>query len=94
MLPQSSWRPCCDTKVERFLSDEHFSVDGTLVEAWASLKSFRSKIGADDPPSSGRNGTRDYHGEKRANDTHASIWRDNLDENGATIWMRRSGRAG
>ena len=36
-------------KVERFLSDDHFSVDGTLVEAWASLKSFRAKDGSDEP---------------------------------------------
>jgi transposase len=60
------------TKVKRFLSDDHFSVDGTLVEAWASLKSFRAKDGSDDPPSPGRNGERDFHGEKRANDTHES----------------------
>ena len=59
-------------KVKRFLSDEHFSVDGTLVEAWASLKSFRAKDGSDEPPSPGRNGERDFHGEKRANDTHES----------------------
>jgi transposase len=59
-------------KVKRFLSDEHFSVDGTLVEAWASLKSFRAKDGSDEPPSPGRNGVRDFHGEKRRNDTHAS----------------------
>lgn len=59
-------------KVKRFLSDEHFSVDGTLVEAWASLKSFRAKDGSDEPPAPGRNGERDYHGEKRSNDTHAS----------------------
>src|ERR1700675_2851675 len=59
-------------KVKRFLSDEHFSVDGTLVEAWASLKSFRAKDGSDDPPVPGRNGERDLHGEKRANDTHES----------------------
>ena len=59
-------------KVKRFLSDDHFSVDGTLVEAWASLKSFRAKDGSDEPPSPGRNGERDFHGEKRANDTHAS----------------------
>jgi transposase len=52
-------------KVRRFLSDEHFSVDGTLVEAWASLKS-------DGPLGHGRNGERDFHGEKRTNDTHAS----------------------
>lgn len=59
-------------KVKRFLSDDHFSVDGTLVEAWASLKSFRAKDGGDEPPSPGRNGERDFHGEKRANDTHES----------------------
>ena len=40
-------------KVTRFLSDEHFSVDGTLVEAWASLKSFRAKDGSDEPPRQG-----------------------------------------
>ncbi len=59
-------------KVKRFLSDDHFSVDGTLVEAWASMKSFRAKDGNDEPPSPGRNGERDFHGEKRANDTHES----------------------
>ncbi len=59
-------------KVKRFLSDDHFSVDGTLVEAWASLKSFRAKDGSDEPPAPGRNGERDFHGEKRANDTHES----------------------
>jgi transposase len=67
-------------KVEGFLSDEHFSVDGTLVEAWASMKSFRAKDGPDEPPGGpagggqrrGRNGERDFHGEKRANATHAS----------------------
>src|SRR5690242_11715449 len=59
-------------KVKRFLSEDHFSVDGTLVEAWASLKSFRAKDGSDEPPGPGRNGARDFHGEKRANDTHES----------------------
>src|SRR6201988_1974829 len=59
-------------KVTRFLSDEHFSVDGTLVEAWASLKSFRAKDGSDEPPAPGRNGERDFHNEKRSNETHAS----------------------
>lgn len=58
--------------VRRFLSDDHFSADGTLVEAWASLKSFRAKDGSDEPPAPGRNGERDFHGEKRANDTHES----------------------
>jgi transposase len=59
-------------KVKRFLSDDHFSVDGTLIEAWASLKSFRAKDGSDEPPGPGRNGERQFHGEKRTNDTHAS----------------------
>src|SRR5688572_24824810 len=67
-------------KVTRFLSDEHFSVDGTLVEAWASLKSFRAKDGSDEPPTGpagggqkrGRNGERDFHGQTRTNDTHRS----------------------
>jgi len=55
------------------LSDEHFSVDGTMIEAWASHKSFRPKDGSDDPPGAGgRNAERDFHGEKRTNDTHAS----------------------
>ncbi len=59
-------------KVKRLLSSEHFSVDGTLLEAWASLKSFRPKDGSGEPPASGRNGERDFHGERRRNDTHAS----------------------
>jgi transposase len=59
-------------KVERFLSDEHFSVDGTLIEAWASMKSLRRKDGADDPPAPGRNREHDFHGQRRANDTHES----------------------
>ena len=54
------------------LSDEHFSVDATQVATWASMKSFRAKDGSDDPPGSGRNGERDFHGEKRSNATHAS----------------------
>jgi transposase len=59
-------------EVRGLLSDEHFSVDGTQVAAWASMKSFRAKDGSDEPPSEGRNGERDSHGEKRGNDTHAS----------------------
>ncbi len=59
-------------KVKPFLSDDHFSVDGTLIEAWASLKSFRAKDGSDEPPAPGRNGERQFKGEKRKNDTHAS----------------------
>jgi transposase len=59
-------------EVKPLLSNDHFSVDGTLVEAWASLKSFRAKDGSDEPPSPGRNGERDFHGQKRANNTHES----------------------
>ncbi|MEL7088365.1 MAG: IS5 family transposase [Planctomycetota bacterium] len=59
-------------KVRRFLSNEHFSVDGTLVEAWASMKSVRAKDGSDEPPGPGRNGEADFHGKSRKNDTHAS----------------------
>jgi transposase len=60
-------------QVAGLLSDEHFSVDGTMIEAWASQKSFRRKDGSDDPPAgAGRNAERDFHGEKRTNDTHAS----------------------
>jgi transposase len=59
-------------KVKALLSSEHFSVDGTLLEAWASLKSFRPKDGAGQPPDPGRNGERDFHGERRRNDTHVS----------------------
>lgn len=54
-------------KVKPLLSDEHFSVDGTLVEAWASMKSFRPKDGSDD------GGGENFHGQKRKNDTHASV---------------------
>ena len=59
-------------EVRVLLSDEHFSVDGTQVQAWASMKSFVAKDGSGDPPSPGRNGERDFHGEKRRNETHAS----------------------
>lgn len=56
-----------------FLSDEHFTVDGTLIEAWASMKSFRPK---DSDSSNNSDGTRnpeiDFHGTKRCNDTHES----------------------
>jgi transposase len=62
-----------DAAVERLLSSEHFSVDGTLIDAWASMKSFRRKDGGDDGPTRpGRNAERDFHGEKRSNATHAS----------------------
>ena len=56
------------------MSAEHFTVDGTLIEAWASLKSFRKKddVGPQDPPDDPGNPSVDFHGEKRTNETHAS----------------------
>ena len=56
------------------MSDEHFTVDGTLIDAWASLKSFRAKGSKDDvaPPEDPGNPTIDFHGEKRSNETHES----------------------
>ena len=61
-------------EVRALLSDERFSVDGTLIEAFASMKSFRPKAdGGDVPPAGGgRNAERDFHGERRSNDSHAS----------------------
>jgi transposase len=50
---------------KKYMSDEHFTVDGTLIQAWASQKSFRSKDGSDDDGG-------DFHGQKRSNQTHAS----------------------
>jgi transposase len=60
-------------KVKRLLSSDHFSVDGTLIEAWASIKSFRKKDGSDnDSQGPGRNAERNFHKEKRSNQTHQS----------------------
>jgi transposase len=69
-------------RVKALMSDEHFSVDGTLIQAWASQKSFQPKTGVappadnDEPPASppagGRNAERDWRGQKRGNETHAS----------------------
>ena len=59
-------------RVRRLLSDEHFTVDGTLGDAWASMKSFRPKDGSGEPPAPGRNGERNFRREKRSNVTHAS----------------------
>lgn len=61
-------------RVKRLLSSDHFSVDGTLIEAWASMKSVRPRDGSDHPPAGGggRNQEADFHGQKRTNDTHAS----------------------
>src|SRR5499426_873453 len=54
------------------LSGEHFTVDGTLLEAWAGLKSFQRKGDTPPPPDDPGNPTVDFHGERRSNDTHAS----------------------
>ena len=61
-------------KRRSLLSSDHFSVDGTLIEAWASMKSFKPRDGSGEPPASGggRNAEADFHGQKRSNDTHAS----------------------
>ena len=69
-------------RVKALLSDDHFSVDGTLIDAWASMKSFRPKDEGDGPDDDGidkdgaapggRNAERDFRGQKRSNATHAS----------------------
>ena len=60
-------------RIKRLLSSEHFSVDGTLIEAWASMKSFRPKAAeGDGGEGGGRNPSVDFRGEKRSNDTHES----------------------
>lgn len=59
-------------KLRRYVSSDHFSVDGTLLEAWASHKSFQPKDGPPPPPSAGRNAEVSFHGQKRTNETHAS----------------------
>jgi transposase len=78
-------------RVRRLLSLDHFSVDGTLIEAWASMKSFRPKGGdGDDPPSQfpgGRNAERNFHGEKRSNETHESTT-----DPDARLYRKGSGR--
>jgi hypothetical protein len=61
-------------RVKKLLSTEHFSVDGTLIEAWASMKSFKPRDpgDGDSPEGSGRNAPVDFKGEKRSNETHRS----------------------
>jgi transposase len=61
-----------EARQQRLLSDDHFTVDGTLLEAWASLKSFRPKDDDPEPPAGGRNREVSYKGEKRRNQTHES----------------------
>ena len=59
-------------KLRRFVSSDHFSVDGTLLEAWASHKSFQPKNRPSGPLGPGRNAEVDFHGHRRTNETHAS----------------------
>src|SRR3984893_4618391 len=61
-------------KVNKLLSSDHFSVDGTLIEAWASMKSVKPTDASGEPPAQGggRNAEADFHGQKRSNDSHAS----------------------
>jgi transposase len=59
-------------EVKALMSAEHFSVDGTLLKAWASMKSFRPKDGSGNPPQPGRNGEADFRKTKRSNETRAS----------------------
>jgi hypothetical protein len=59
-------------KLRRYVSSDHFSVDGTLLEAWASHKSFKPKDSSDTAGPKGRNVEQDWKGKKRSNDTHAS----------------------
>lgn len=77
-----------DARLKGLLSDEHFSVDGTLIQAWASLKSFRPKDGSGEPPAPGRNGDRDFHGEARSNATHRSTTDDD-----ARLFRKGDGQA-
>ena len=61
-------------RAKRLLSTDHFSVDGTLIEVWVSMKSFKPRDGSDEPlpDGGGRNKETDIHGQKRSNKTHAS----------------------
>jgi hypothetical protein len=54
------------------ICDEHFTVDGKLLEAWASLKGFQAKDKKNTPPDDPSNPTADFHGQKRSNETHES----------------------
>ena len=61
-----------EARRRRLLSEEHLTVDGTLIEAWASLKSFRPRDDQDPPAGAGRNPEHDFRGQLRKNDTHVS----------------------
>jgi len=61
-----------EARQQRLLSDEHFTVDGTLLDAWASMKSVRPTGEDQEPPPAGRNPDVDYRGQRRTNATHRS----------------------
>ena len=61
-----------EAKRRRLLSDEHFTVDGTLLESWAALKSYRPRDGQDPPAGGGRNPEVDFRGQRRSRETHVS----------------------
>lgn len=61
-----------EAKRRRLLSEEHFTVDGTLLESWPSLKSYRPRDGQDPPAGGGRNAEVDFRGQRRGRQTHAS----------------------
>lgn len=72
---------------EGLLSDEHFTVDGTLLEAWASHKSFKPKDTPGPPPDDPKNPTVNFHGQARRNDTHQSTT-----DPDARLYKKASGR--
>jgi len=78
-------------RVKRLLSQDHFSVDGTLIQAWASMRSFKPKDDTppDTPelPSGGRNDEIDFHGQRLSNDTHRSTT-----DPEARLYRKRRGR--
>src|SRR5215207_6997505 len=76
--------------IAAMLSDEHFSVDGTLIDDWASMKSFRPKDGSGSPPGPGRNGERNFRKEKRSNESHGST----TDPDARLYRKARAARAG
>ena len=77
-----------DPAVRRLLSDEHFSVDSKLIDAWASMKCFRRKDGSDDDPAGpGRNAERDFRRDQPSDETHALV--TDLD---ARLYRKASGQ--
>jgi len=61
-----------EARRRRLLSEEHFTVDGTLLDAWASMKSLRAKGDGEERPPAGKNPDVDYRGQRRTNETHVS----------------------